>query len=402
MVKRILCRNDKPLVKESSVCSSVAASSVSLVSSELCDSKRESESKPEESEETLNESAAVKKDNVPCDDTHRATTIPDETEEGGEAPAPEECSEPTAAQEQTEDVPDQSKKVANSNKKRNRKRQPKNKSGRKSADEAPGAEQVIISPDQEVQVSFCHISETSDLIPPDTPAEGEWETKKRKSRKSRGQRLRTEAVEMDPREADIQIPRVVTPPPQSPEPHAQIEAVEKPVEVKVDDDAAKDKMEAKVEAKAEMEEPMSPRKGANKKKKKRFASQEGTESKPSTRQVLITDGLIDFGDSHSLGMAQVLASRRKSESQLLEDLEKARKGRMEKLFISSIGHGIQFGPLLSGRLGHGSYSPPDRSDEIPLKFRQTDEDEEPESSNAATDGQEQSSNEAKTEELALD
>ena len=414
-------KSQSPVPK--SACSSISSSFTSLnSSSETSVSKRESGSKDES--ETI-ENAVNETIDLACDPEEKSSTeeekICDETkaeaakvEEKAEAPERKangadkfdqddatlteagEIMNPEGQSAQEEEksqkvlgkevlppqVPEQSKMSSKSSggKKRNRKRQ--NKSARKGDDS--GFQTPTISEEFKEPEAVVKAAEVSDYFleaPVQPNPEGEWETKKRKSRKSRRNHVQVEAPFEEPEEEIVPV--------EEPAPEPQVEPVAAPAE-----EEAKPEEAPVVQVEEEEEVVEEAPKKSSKKRRKRYSSQETRDAKPSTKQILITDGLIDFGQPSGPSMASLANSsgRRRSESQILEEIEKARKNRMEKLFISSIGHGIQDGPLFSGRLGQGRYNPPDRSDEIPLKFRQPEEEE------AADDDENGEVSEAKVEE----
>ena len=112
-------------------------------------------------------------------------------------------------------------------------------------------------------------------------------------------------------------------------------------------------------------------------KKNRGGSQENGEvstssfssaNKSSIRPVLIQDGVIDVAGSAS-GSGY---KRAKRASEILDGQklsEAVRRGHLDSLIISSVGHGISIGPMAMGRFGLGKYTPPDRTHEIPIELR---------------------------------
>jgi len=152
-------------------------------------------------------------------------------------------------------------------------------------------------------------------------------------------------------------------------------------------------------------------KSSKKRRKLRAAieSAENAPKPPSTRQVLITDGIfhlalpteaIAAGEGGLLGLgcrvlraADVLTPKQLGEAAL--------RGHLDRIVVSSLGtDGVQDGPLESarpGQQGQGYYTPPDRTDEIPLRFRQVPEEEGEQEEGQEANEEEETSKEAAEE-----
>lgn len=100
-----------------------------------------------------------------------------------------------------------------------------------------------------------------------------------------------------------------------------------------------------------------PRKKSTLKKKKKRSEVETTEKLSSIKPVLIQDGAIEIGGYRRIKRASEILDGHQID-------QAVRKGHLDTLFISQIGSGIGDGPMTSGRLLVGKYSPPDRSDEV--------------------------------------
>ncbi|XP_059082151.1 uncharacterized protein LOC131879759 [Tigriopus californicus] len=224
----------------------------------------------------------------------------------------------------------------------------------------------------------------------DTPDNGgEWETKKRKNRKANKANSRHAQQDLVSERSGKAI---FDPQPMPLESVVQSEAVEKKTSVAVSrsepvvsdkpTNGAKPIMEDR--EKSEDTVSIDSKRNSMKRKKKRSNGQAPPE-KPSIRPVLVRDGVLDVRS----GMATP------------KDLEMFANRTLvpiNSLIVSSIGHGIQNGPMDLGRIGFGKYSPPDRTEEIPLSLRQEPLEEEEMEEAEPTLGDSSPSDASKSEE----
>ncbi len=255
----------------------------------------------------------------------------------------------------------------------------------KSEHEKLTKEPVQSVPEHDENASIGRQSDEKDALAQDAVAlkhsDGEWETKRRRSRKTRHNGVPHNIVVVAARNVDEgKVAVAVT----ESEPGPEVDACEapRPIPPAAEDtsehqvDASSDKKEeAEHEEEAQHQVKRPP--NARRRRFRRVISGDDVAANkaPSTRKVLIRDGLFEFGGAvpslcHVRRASEVLSATRLSEA--------VRRGHLDTLFVSSFGHGIDLGPLAeaSSRLGvfvnHAGakkYTPPDRADEIPEKYR---------------------------------
>lgn len=205
---------------------------------------------------------------------------------------------------------------------------------------------------------------------------GEWETKKRKNRKANKGGSRNSQPDLIAERASTKVSSDHQPMPLESNP--QSEVVEKKTSVTVSSKSEpvatnKPTNGAKpiIEDREKSEDTVSlDSKRSSMKRKKKRSNVQSSPEKPSIRPVLVRDGVLDIRG----GMATPKEMEMFANRTLVP---------INSLIVSSIGHGIQNGPMDLGRIGFGKYSPPDRTEEIPLNLRQeTLEEEEMEEAKA--------------------